>query len=95
MGKRMLWAGPYLQGTIPKQAVEDCTAQGRVDESIEYWVKATGFYVPNVDMAREYLVSTGRDADEIEAAEVDSITAQVFWDACHAVKNGDLFSLVG
>lgn len=52
-------------GTLPGDVIDDCSAQGSVDNAVEYWVEKLNFDGP-VDGVRAYLKSTGAwDDDEL------------------------------
>ena len=88
-------------GTIPKQAVEDCTGPGPADESIEAWIDEFWF-VPPRQLAIDYLLSFGAwplESDEYDTGLNDmsdrDITEKVFWIACCDIKeNGEWIGLV-
>lgn len=51
----------WLQKAIPEEAWKECSAPGRNDEAVEYWLKELKFHVPNDlhQQARNYLAEFG------------------------------------
>jgi hypothetical protein len=85
----------YFHGTIPQEAVDDCTGPGPADESVEYWQKKLNFNVPR-DLAIRYLREFGaweqgalKDMSDLDLAQ------KVLWIACGDLKEqGEWFGLV-
>ena len=79
------WDERYYIGTIPEEAVSDCTSQGSCDEAVEYWVNKTGFHIPEEQQsyAREDAGSTGAFVGEEERLDnLEYLTHFVFWQFC-------------
>ena len=71
-------------GSIPNEAIRDCTMPGRdaFSKHAKFWVAKLYFIVP-IKPAKKYLWDNGAwDTDEINAMTDDEITQKVFWLAC-------------
>lgn len=70
----MEWFNEYgwLSRPIPQEAWEDCSAPGRNDEAVEYWVEELRFSIPPrlIPMAKAYLAGFGAwDSAELDRWE--------------------------
>lgn len=71
---------------LPADCIRDCSAQGSVDESVEYWVKRIAFDAPK-DGATEYLKAFGAWDDD-ELADHEANLRRVLWLICWDLKEG-------
>lgn len=80
--------GREMIGTIPPDAVAECTTGG-VDASgpVDDWVRSLEFDAP-VTETREYLAGYGA-WDAAELADHDANVRRLFWIACGTIADGD------
>lgn len=69
---------------LPQECIDDCSAQGSVDDAVEYWVGKLNFSV-NPERARRCLKGYGAwDAEEL--ADNDANVRRILWLACGNFK---------
>lgn len=86
--------GHYVGQRFPDECIEECSASGRVDESVEYWQKKLSFHVPR-ERAIKWLAETGGwTREELGELDNDNIARKVLWLACCDIKeSGEWFGL--
>lgn len=67
--------------SMPKACAEDCSAQGRNDEAVEYWVSRVKWHAQEPEL-RRICRETGAWEDT-ETADLDTIKRRVLWMAAH------------
>lgn len=85
--------GWLASGQFPADCIETCSASGRNDEAVEYWVQKLSFNPPRDLMAR-YLKEYGA-WDDLDTADDETLAQRVLWTACHDIREqGEWFGLV-
>ncbi len=82
----------YKQGSIPDQAIADCSGSGKMDEPVAYWVKELDFNFP-VAWGAEWLIDYGA-WDEEQLADHEENRLRVFWMACCDISEGEFFGML-
>jgi hypothetical protein len=77
---------------IPESCIAECSAQGAVDDAVEYWVDRLNFSV-DLERARRHLREFGA-WDESELANDEANARRILWTACCDFKEGkDFYAL--
>ena len=76
--------GYILAIDLPEDCISDCSAQGSVDEAVEYWVKQLDFEAPE-QKVKEYLDDFGAWDDD-ELSDHDSNLQRLLWVVCCDLK---------
>jgi hypothetical protein len=76
--------GYILASELPDECISDCSAQGSVDEAVEYWVKQLDFEAPEQNV-KEYLGCFGAWDDD-ELSDNDSNLQRLLWVVCCDLK---------
>jgi hypothetical protein len=74
----------YKEGSIPDDAIADCSGSGDVTESVKYWVKELDFDFPE-SWGLPYLEEFGWENEELEDHEENKL--KVFWLACGEISD--------
>lgn len=84
----------HFTGTLPTECVEDCSAQGSVDESVAYWRERLNFAVPR-ELAIRWLQDFGAwPVEGLQDMTDTEIAEKVLWLACCEIReNGEWFGL--
>lgn len=67
---------------LPAECIRDCSAQGSVDEAVDYWRTKLEF---TVDRAKTITCLTGYGAwepEDLAAEDDDTLAGRVLWLAC-------------
>jgi hypothetical protein len=78
--------GYILATDLPEDCISDCSAQGSVDEAVEYWVKQLDFEAPE-QKVKDYLKDFGAWDDD-ELSDHDSNLQRLLWVVCCDFKEG-------
>lgn len=73
--------GYSLTITLPGDCIDDCSAQGAVDDSVAYWVERLGFDPPVIG-TRAYLESTGGWCEE-QLNDSEQNKNRLLWIICN------------
>ncbi len=76
--------GHLASGSFPADCIESCSASGRVDDAVEYWVSKLEFSPPR-DLMESYLKEYGA-WDDLQTADDDTLAQRVLWTACCDIK---------
>jgi hypothetical protein len=71
---------------LPPDCVADCSAQGSVDEAVDYWVGKLGFEAP-AWLLRRYLKRYGI-WDRRELCDHQQNLRRLLWDWCGSIADG-------
>lgn len=91
-----LWAkwfvGRIAIRTLPADCIKDCSAQGAVDDAVDYWVRKLGFEAPPW-LLRDYLRSFGA-WDSSQLCDHQANLRRLLWSwACDCKRNGPDYPL--
>lgn len=85
--------GNLASGQFPADCIESCSAQGSVDEAVEYWVKRLAFDPPR-KLVESYLKEYGAWGD-LQEADDEILARRVLWTAmCDIREQGEWFGLM-
>lgn len=89
--------GWLSSGHFPVDCILDCSAQGSVDGSVEYWSNKLGFETalePVRDLVERYLKEFGA-WDDLASADMETLAHRVLWTACGDIREqGEWLGLV-
>lgn len=79
----------FQEYKIPRQAFDDCTAQGRVDDAVEYWEKKLNAEKPfDIASCRRTVQCTGAwSKEEIAALSDSEIRQKALWVAAGGAES--------
>lgn len=84
--------GHLASGSFPADCIAACSASGRVDDSVEYWVQHLGFSPPR-DLMERYLREYGA-WDDLQMADDHILAERVMWLACCEIREqGEWYGL--
>lgn len=78
---------------LPTDCIQECAAQGRVDDAVAYWVEKLNFEEDfPVEKARTYLAEFGAwEREELARMSTNELAQKVLWILCGNAKDGETY----
>ena len=85
----------YLdKSDLPEECIKDCSAQGSVDDAVDYWVDQVKLTCTRKEMIQGLKAYGNWTKEELEELDDRELKEKVLWLACCDFKEGnDSFSL--